>query len=193
MSSTVALSTAASEGRGAPWRITMAGLGVVVALAAGVGTWQVLEARRTLRGELLEGNRVAARMASSAVGAELDGYLRLLQGFAGRPGLVEAVATGRWEEARLHLRDLRSLAPELGSAAVLDLWSRDPFDPTVVGQDFSFRDYFRAAVAAPGPYLSEVFRQRGPPGPWWWPCRPPSGTPRGGSWACSSPRSPSPP
>lgn len=145
-------------------------IGVLVAavfLVGGASVWQVMESRSTLRENELDQSRLVARGAAAALSADLRGYLRLVEGFAERPQLVGDVARERWSRATAHLRDLRGIGPDIGSAALFDpqgrLWARSPRDPSIVGEDFSYRDYFRGVLNTGGPYLSEVFEQKGTP------------------------------
>ena len=133
---------------------------------AGVG-WTVVTSRNAVKLQVLEDNSGKARMMAAAISSEMDGHLNVIDGISRRPTLIQAVAEGRWAALAPHLRDLRAVDASLGSAAVFDatgkLWARDPVDQTIVGRDFSHRDYFRGAVSARAPYLSDVFEQAGIP------------------------------
>lgn len=142
---------------------------IVLAMVLGTAAvvWTVITSRNAVKLQVLEDNSGKAHHMAAAVTAEMEGHLRVIDGISRRPTLIQAVAEGRWEDLGLHLRDLRAVDPHLGSAAAFDatgkLWARDPVDQTILGRDFSHRDYFRGAVSARGPYLSDVFEQAGTP------------------------------
>lgn len=148
-------------------RVALAAIVAVVVLGASAAAWSVAESRRSLREQVLQTNLTSARIAASVVAAELNGHLDLVEGFAGRPSLVASVSTGDWEAAVGHLRSLRQVDGDLSGAALLDaegrLRVRDPPDPSIVGEDFSSRDYFRGALGTKAPYLSDVFLEKGIP------------------------------
>lgn len=140
---------------------------LVVGLVAGTAVWQVVESRRTFREQILSDGKVAAGIASEVVRAELSGHLRLVEGLAGRQDLATLVVDENWQVASVFLKAILDVDPDLGSAALFDargrLRARAPSDPSVVGKDFSFRDYFRGAFRTGRPYVSEVFVQSGAP------------------------------
>jgi PAS domain S-box-containing protein len=144
---------------------------VVLALALAVGLlgigWSVLESRRAIRAAVLEDNLTHARTVAALVGAEFKGNLDLTQAFTQRPSLRTAVAEERWEEADKHLTELKQINSDVGTAIILDasgkLTAREPDDPSVIGRDFSFREYFKGVMKTGKPFLSSVYVQTGSP------------------------------
>jgi hypothetical protein len=142
-------------------------VGAVVLLGGSALAWAVLESRQAVRTQVIEDHLRHARTATAAVLAEISGDLSVLEIMSRRRLLADAASNGNWAEATYHLRDLRLVNPRLGSAALLDpngiLRAREPEDPTVLGQDFSHRDYYRGVTASRRPYVSTVFTQAGTP------------------------------
>jgi PAS domain S-box-containing protein len=129
--------------------------------------WQLIESSNSRRQIVLGGNRASARIASGLVAAELGGHIRAIEGLSRRPALVSLMAQEDWKGINTHLRDLKSLDSALTTAGVVDAEGRlralEPDDPSLIGQDFSARDYFRGATSSTGGYVSEVFRQKAAP------------------------------
>ena len=140
---------------------------VLVVLGA---VWQVAESRAALRAEAVQDELANAQLLAGALAQELSRYLDLTESVARRPVLIDQASNGAWEVATRQLRDLRRLVPAFSNAALLDgagtLRTIDPSDPSVLGRDFSFREYFAGAVRADRAYLSDVFvRAAVPPAP----------------------------
>jgi signal transduction histidine kinase/DNA-binding response OmpR family regulator len=112
--------------------------------------------------------RVASTAATSAevIRAEMQGLTELVTSYAERPSLVAALsdpARARDERAllRYHLQELHEqrgvyttfLAKPDGT--LIDIV---PATPSIVGKDFSFRDWYKGVTRGRGPYVSEVYR-----------------------------------
>ena len=142
---------------------------ILLVLLVGLGglVWQVFESTATRRALVLESNEALARMAARIAVTEVNGRLGAVQGIAGRADVIGLAAAGEWSRMPVYLQGMRGLDPDLTSAAMFDmtgkLLARDPPDPSILGQDFSSRDYFRGALASQDPHLSEAFQQKGTP------------------------------
>ena len=142
---------------------------ILLVLVVGLGglVWEVVDSTVSRRALVLESNEALARMATTVIATEVGGRLRAVQGLAARADVIGLVAAGDWSALNVFLQGLRGLDPDLSSAAMFDvegkLRVRDPPDPSVLGQDFSSRDYFRGTLGLGGPYLSEAFQQEGTP------------------------------
>ena len=112
--------------------------------------------------------RVQSTAAVSAdyVKAELDGLAVLVDAYAGRPSLIGALAErsrggAEQELVRFHLRELSRARPGIAlsflatpSGRLVDIV---PPTPAIVGDDFSFRDWYQGAVGSRRPYVSEAY------------------------------------
>ncbi|MGQ0520966.1 MAG: ATP-binding protein [Actinomycetota bacterium] len=108
----------------------------------------------------------AAAAAAVAVQREMTGLTELVESFARRPSLTAAVGRGVSTDAdraqvRFHLGELRSVRPEIHLAFLADPSGRLvdvlPESPSVVGDDFSHRDWYRGVMSGGRPYVSEVY------------------------------------
>ncbi|HUH14908.1 MAG TPA: response regulator [Gaiellaceae bacterium] len=107
-----------------------------------------------------------AAVGADFVDAELAGLAALVEGYATRPSLVAALADGdpaRYDRPRIafHLAELQRAAPGIAvtflarpSGHLVDVV---PPTPEILGEDFSFRDWYRGVTAVRGPYVSEAY------------------------------------
>ncbi|MEX2644856.1 MAG: response regulator [Gaiellaceae bacterium] len=107
--------------------------------------------------------RVASTAAASAqaVATELNDLATLVDAYARRPSLVEAVRGGDSAAIRLHLDDLKGARSGVATAFLAAPDGRliqiVPATPEIVGKDFSFRDWYRGVTARNGAYVSEAY------------------------------------
>jgi signal transduction histidine kinase/CheY-like chemotaxis protein len=102
---------------------------------------------------------VTARMAAGSIDRELGSVAEDLEIFAGSTAVRAALRAGaRPALDGVLIELLREYPGSLG--AIFDrsgIAVSAPLARDLVGQDFSFRDYFRGALASPGSYVSEIF------------------------------------
>jgi len=154
------------EHRRAYLRATLVALVLLVAVVAGLGTWQVIDARNSQRTQIQNGEAVAANLASSAVASALADRLQLVNNLAHQPGAASYFGTDRAQLPSL-LRTLHSLYPVFASFDIIQangrLLSRWPSDPMAIGEDLSQRDFFVHVHETLRPYVSEALQQTAPP------------------------------
>lgn len=140
---------------------------VAVILGGSALAWAVLAARSAVRTQVVADHLRHARVASAAVHAEVKGDLALLEIISKRRVLTESATQEKWAETAYHLVDLLTVNPAFGSAAIFDrngvIRARNPADPSILGRDFSHRDYYQGVVRTGRPYVSNVFVQAGIP------------------------------
>ena len=114
--------------------------------------------------------RLAENAATSAevVRAELQGLTELVDSYAERPSLAATLAGGNdptpSERAliRRHLRDLRGARPGIYTTFVAEpngrLTDIVPPTPSIVGKNFSFRDWYKGVTRTRRVYVSEAYR-----------------------------------
>ncbi|MEX0674578.1 MAG: response regulator [Gaiellaceae bacterium] len=102
-----------------------------------------------------------AAATARAVSTDLRDLSALVGAYARRPSLVEAMADDDAAGVAFHLEDLRRARPGIATAFLAAMDGRligvVPATPGIVGQDFSFRDWYRGVTAADGPYVSEAY------------------------------------
>lgn len=112
--------------------------------------------------------RVESTAAVSAdfVRSELDGLVAVVDAYAKRPSLVASLGNGtaaRYdaEGIAFHLEQLRETRPGVAIAFLADpsgkLIGIVPETPSIVGDDFSFRDWYRGVTRSGKPYVSEAY------------------------------------
>ena len=112
-------------------------------------------------------NRVKATAAVSSVFVqqEMNGLAELVNSYSQRPGLVEALrrpeAPDR-EAVTVHLGQLKEARAGIATVFVTEpngkLVDVLPPTPSIVGQDFSYRDWYRGVTATGRPYVSEAYQ-----------------------------------
>jgi signal transduction histidine kinase/DNA-binding response OmpR family regulator len=116
---------------------------------------------------------VERRMSSSAtlsaevVRKEMTGLSELVESYAKRPSLIDALddpvrtATDA-QYIDLHLRELRRAREGIYTTFVAapdgELVDIVPATPSIVGKDFSFRDWYKGVTKTGRPYVSEAYR-----------------------------------
>lgn len=141
----------------------------LVAIAIlGTSAWQVAESRKSRIRLIDQAGLMGAKTTAALVEAQFNGHKDAVGGVAKRADVVSLVERGEWGRTTIYLEGLRGIDPRITSAAVFDmegrLWARTPADPSIVGQDFSTRDYFKGAMSSDDVYVSNVFKQKGTPG-----------------------------
>ena len=113
--------------------------------------------------------RLSTTAAASAVSIEqeMEGLAELVDSYAERPVLIEALtARGkRGYDSRTiesQLSELRSTREHIDVVFVTDakgtLIDIFPKTPSMIGENFAFRDWYRGAVETGAPYVSEAYR-----------------------------------
>ena len=118
--------------------------------------------------EQVESKLASAASANAAyVGQDLRSLGELVGSFAGRARLRSASAGGvlagyDLAEIRSQLAQLQQSRPGIATTFLVDPAGRLadilPETPSIVGRDFSFRDWYRGVVASGGPYVSEAYQ-----------------------------------
>src|SRR6202171_4855031 len=108
----------------------------------------------------------ASTISATYVQDKMEGFQGLVGLFAQRPELVAEVHDGTAAHYQLasigvQLRQLCGIEWEFGYCFLTDsngkLVVSSPNDRTIVGQDFSFRDWYRGATFTGQPYISEAY------------------------------------
>jgi len=107
-----------------------------------------------------------AEVSASFVRAELDGLAALVDAYAKRPALIDAFGNGDpasadIERIAFHLSSLRAARPGISVTFASDaagiLIDVVPATPSIVGEDFSFRDWYQGVTLTRRPYVSEAY------------------------------------
>jgi PAS domain S-box-containing protein len=115
----------------------------------------------SVRRETEKGIRNTASVSALFVGEEMEGLAALVDSYADRPSLIEAIKTGNRETMVSQLREL------VGRDGVRTAFLADPAGrlidirpatPEIVGDDFSFRDWYRGVTETGQPYVSDAYQ-----------------------------------
>jgi signal transduction histidine kinase/DNA-binding response OmpR family regulator len=120
-----------------------------------------------VRQEIEARMRSTAALSAEGVRQELHGLTGLVESYAARPSLTGALAgRGGYEPGAIrgHLRDLqrarRGIAVTFLARPDGTLVDIVPPTPSIVGRDFSFRDWYRGVTRTGRTYVSEAYRTR---------------------------------
>src|SRR3990170_3565795 len=136
----------------------MAGLTVIVLLATG---YFFVQSVRLEEAKSLTESDAIARGVAALIEAREEGYLKILEAYAGRFRFREGVKRRDRAAALVHLRQLAETFPELdwpfltGPDGVL--WAIYPEAPELYGRSFAHRDWYRGVSREWRSYMSEIF------------------------------------
>lgn len=137
----------------------MIALLVVVSLGT-MSAFAVWASRQSLRRQVESANLVAATLAARAVDQYIGAAAAIVREAPGRPKLRREIVTGNWPEAARVLENFVRNFSQFEYVFVQDragiIRVRVPHAETV-GQDFSFRDFFQAALRTRDLYVSGVY------------------------------------
>lgn len=114
-------------------------------------------ASRAASSDSITANLVATLVAQYELAA-----LGVLQSYADRPLLAEAVRKKDIAGSTRHLRSLKENNSEIDTVFVTDqrgvLWVNFPFHPESIGKDFSDHDWYKGVSKDWHPYVSSVYK-----------------------------------
>ena len=88
--------------------------------------------------------------------------IALLQSYAARPLLIDAVKRKDVAKTHSHLEGMKKISGELDLTFITDkkgiLWINYPVFPEAVGKDLSYRDWYKGVSSGWKPYISSVFK-----------------------------------
>jgi len=124
----------------------------------------IREANRTVDGEVQRRLTTSAAVTSTYMKDHMSAVQSLVTAYAQRRLLQDALAGGTdtaRAELQRHVADLEARDPAFVGAWVVDdrgiMLAFDPPQPTVIGRNFAYRDYFRGPRASGRSYVSEAF------------------------------------
>jgi signal transduction histidine kinase/DNA-binding response OmpR family regulator len=118
-----------------------------------------------LRHEVAQRVDSTSAIGASLVESEMTGLTDLVQAYASRPYLLRAVemSDGGRRDALIasQLHQLRQARPGIATTFLAQpdgrLIAIDPPTPSIVGKDFSFRDWYRGVTRTGRPYVSRAY------------------------------------
>jgi PAS domain S-box-containing protein len=111
--------------------------------------------------------RSTAEASAVAIQNELQGLADVVESFAARPTLLEALANPSGYDPELttfHLAELQQSRSGIATTFLADpsgvLIDIVPATPSIIGTDFSFRDWYEGATATGRTYVSEAYESQ---------------------------------
>jgi methyl-accepting chemotaxis protein len=146
--------------RGLATKLSLATAVVVVVSVGAMSLVAGSMSRHSLRDQVSIANRTAANLAARAIEQYLDDAASIMREASGRPRLGQEIRSGNWAEAAGVLDNFLQRFPQFDYVFVQDprgvIRVRVPHAPTV-GQGFSHRDFFQAALRTRALYVSDVY------------------------------------
>lgn len=113
-----------------------------------------------------EGAQIA-RVSATLVDDHFRQSIAFLESIATRKTFSEAWTEGNLDLVLWHLRSAKSLRPDFSFVSLYDLDGRMraiyPPQPELLGQNFSYRDWYKDVIQHSEPYISEVYQSAVPP------------------------------
>ncbi len=127
----------------------------------------VSQVRHTLELQAANQNGAATRLTARVVEEHFDGLARLVGSYAARPLLIQGILDRNEDIMRAQLKDLVGVNPQVDRAFVADPAGVEladfPAAPGVIGQNFSYRDWYRGVSAGGKTYISSVYLRAAEP------------------------------
>jgi PAS domain S-box-containing protein len=107
-------------------------------------------------------NRSNAKLVSSLIYEHQRAAIGILESYAQRPLLKDAVKEQDFDEVIGHLKTLRRNHSELDALFITDVrgiaWANYPMDRSVYGKNMAYRDWYKGLSRKWKPYVSSVFQ-----------------------------------
>jgi PAS domain S-box-containing protein len=107
-------------------------------------------------------NRITANLLSSLVYEHQKAAISILESYAQRPLVAEAVAKKDFNHLVPHLQSLSKNHSEIDALFITDhsgtLWINYPVDRTAYGKNLAYRDWYKGVSKHWKPYVSTVYR-----------------------------------
>ncbi len=120
-------------------------------------------AHRSIEQELTKSNASMVGLVQQVVSEYFSSFSDMGVLVSQRPDLIDALRERDVERVRAHLRALVASHPDNSRAFIADaggvLRYDYPVDASVLGQDFSYRDWYRGVSGARRPYLSLIYQR----------------------------------
>ena len=137
-------------------------------------TWfTVRKASDAVTDEVMARVRSTAALSGVAIQKEMQGLGELVESYAKRPNLLAAIhPSGHDDLAQIdaHLSQLQQARPGIATAFLADptghLIDIVPATPSIVGMDFSYRDWYRGVTVTGRTYVSEAYQSLATGNPW---------------------------
>lgn len=132
-----------------------------------LGVYAYRAVYESLTNSTLERRVSLAKLGAATVTERLNRLVDLAVLYSEHEEVVSAVETGKWEEAISPLKLLPSVIPFIDRAFLTDVKGIEkvafPNDPSVIGRDFSFREWYKGVSREWKPYVSGIYQRAAAP------------------------------
>ena len=137
-------------------------LGVLPVAALAVSS--VHSASNALSGEVKLRVRSASALTAVAIRNEIVGVEQLVDSYAARQRLVEALQKGDRRTIAVQLEGLQRARPGIATTFIARMNGRlvsiVPATPSIIGKDFSFRDWYKGVTRTRRTYVSQAYESQ---------------------------------
>ncbi len=148
--------------------LTLVALAPVALLSAG----SIVLASRQINNEVNRRVQTTAAVSAVVVGEQTSNLVALVHSYAIRHSLVTVVSGGSGADTSIetNLSNLAHAIPGISATFVASLQGTSldtyPLEPTVIGTNFAYRDWYKGLVASGHPYVSEAIGPKRPGTRW---------------------------
>lgn len=122
---------------------------------------------RNLTTTAIRQRQYIAEVASQVLHDRLTSLESVAVFTAKQPALIAAVEQKQWKRAAAIVREVPSNFPDIDRVLLVDTkgieWGAFPWDDSVIGKDFSHRDWYKGVTQSWQPYVSEAYRRAAKP------------------------------
>lgn len=109
-------------------------------------------------------NRLVATMVAQSVKEQFEGLKLYVRSYAARIRFSEAVCARDTVFGRFNLEQMLAKGELISRVLLTDtsgvLWLDSPIDPSVMGMNFSHRDWYRGVIRSEDVYVSEMYQRQ---------------------------------
>ena len=143
------------------WRIIICGILITTLPLLCIATFVLSSVTTALERQSLERRATVAFMVARLLETQLQGAINLGRQCSAQPSLITALQAGDARGMELNLRKLVASSQHIERAFVAStkgmLLSGYPRDPSVVGKNYSDRDWYRGVSREQSPYIYEYY------------------------------------
>jgi signal transduction histidine kinase/DNA-binding response OmpR family regulator len=145
------------------WRLNLTLLLAVVIPSLTLAAFIFFPVRNAVEEAARERNELSSHLLAATVNEEVNGLITFIGSHARREVLADAILASDAVFIRAQLKLLVEETTRISRAFITDAggteWYDYPIEPDVIGEDFSYRDWYTGVSIANAPYVSEIYRR----------------------------------
>ena len=136
---------------------------IIVAPILSIGVFSYFETKKDFTASVFARRESLAELAAAELKEKFDRIIDVGISFATRVQFRKHIEAGNWNEAIKILESVPKDFPYIDTVGLFDtegtIWAVTPPIPEAIGQNFSYRDYYKGISKNWQPYISEVFKR----------------------------------